>query len=135
LLVVRWRAITVTGFIKKIVHLGRVHEETSLHLSHSVLYRVVKFYVCGADTYECIRILGVGARNSAQLLTPNDFACLVGGHFGPQNRCANECFIERCPECRECRVGSAHLLTGRCCFSCLFFSHATVDARASRLTQ
>jgi len=46
----------VTGFIKKIVHLGRVHEETSLQLSHSVLYQVVKFNVFGADTYDCIRV-------------------------------------------------------------------------------
>ena len=53
MLVVRRRAISVTGFIKTIVHLGRFHEETSLQLSHSVLYKVVKFSVFGADIYKC----------------------------------------------------------------------------------
>ena len=74
----------MTGFIKKIVHLGRVHEETSLQLSHSVLYQVVKFNVSGADTCECIRILGIGARNVAQLLSPNAFTCCVGDTLSPR---------------------------------------------------
>jgi hypothetical protein len=68
----------VTGLTKKIVHLGRVLEETSLHLSHSVLYQVVKFNMFGADTYDCIHILDIGAKNSAQLLAPNAFTFSVG---------------------------------------------------------
>jgi hypothetical protein len=43
----------------------------------------VKFDVFGADTYDCIRILDIGARNSAQLLTQKNFTCSVGDTLGP----------------------------------------------------
>jgi hypothetical protein len=60
---------------------------------------------------------------------------LGSGHLGPQSRCGNECFIERCPACAENRFGAAEAVAGRCCISCPVFSRATVNVRASGLTK